>query len=150
MKKLIPALIILMALAIAACLAFCGPATNIPTEPTTIITEPTTSPIVDPTEPTTLPFVPSPSAPDLSAMARQKLADYTIEFNWIDEVADIIIGYVPDVFMLDTIVKTDELTYVITMTDDIEYRMVLCADGTVAYIEYNFESTTENDLFYVK
>ncbi len=94
MKKLIPALIILMALAIATCLAFCSPATNIPTEPTTIITEPTTSPITDPTEPTTLPFVPSPTSPNIPSEF-EDLLEYGImlEYEFVDSTLVITITW---------------------------------------------------------
>ena len=151
MKKIIAFLMSLMlVLSLCACQI---PEVNAPT------TDPTTSTVVtDPTEttPSTETTVPSTDATESTETTwhlqevADKLAGYAIEFNWNDSVTDVILTVgLPDLDMFDRVEKVDELTYVIYLTDEVSYRMILNADtGDVESIDNNVAVPTENDSYY--
>lgn len=111
-------------LAVLAVLGLCA-CEPIPTtdEPETAITEtvPATSEVTE--------TVTEENIPNHLDATEKALVQYAKDFGWAETVVEAIVSHTPDLDMLDKVVKTNDTTYKILLTDGTEYIMTIDIDS---------------------
>ena len=118
---------IVMILGLCACQVDKNPTdtTLITVAPTTEVVETTDEVSTDPTDVVDE----TTEVVDLLAAAEAKLAQYAVEYDWIDGVINVILTNVPDFEMFDNITLNEDGVYIITMTDGLQYSFFMYEDG---------------------